>query len=265
LHILHDLALIGWEHLLLIAVLALLAGFIDAVVGGGGLIQVPALLVTLPQAPLPALFGTNKISAMAGTSFAAYQYAKRISFDKTLLTTVAITAAASAYCGAQVVSHTDVHTLKPAILIILIFIAIYTYLKKDLGSVQTQQPEKKNKLIYGTLLGVVIGFYDGFFGPGTGSFLVLGFVVVLGFEFLHASAYAKIINCTTNLGALIVFIGQGHYYLGLAILMAICNVIGNIIGTQMAFQKGNAFIRKIFLFIVTIMIVRYAYDVFENL
>jgi hypothetical protein len=117
-------------------------------------------------------------------------------------------------------------------------------------------------LVYGSLIGLIIGFYDGFFGPGTGSFFVLGFVVVLGFDFLHASAYAKVLNCMTNISALIVFIRQGNYLLELAILMAICNITGSLIGTKIALKKGNTFIRTLFLLIVSLMILRYAYDVF---
>ena len=117
-------------------------------------------------------------------------------------------------------------------------------------------------MIYGSLIGLVIGFYDGFFGPGTGSFLVLAFVVVFGFEFVEASAYSKVINCVTNIFALIVFIKLENYLLELAILMAICNITGNIIGTKLALKRGNSFVRTIFLAIVTLMTLRYAYDIF---
>jgi len=154
-------------------------------------------------------------------------------------------------------------TLKPIILIILIAIAIYTFLKKDLGKVETKQLSLARQIIFGAAIGLVIGFYDGFFGPGTGSFFVLAFVVILGFEFVQASAYAKIVNCMTNISALIVFIRQGNYIIGIAILMAVFNITGSIIGSKMALKKGNGFIRVFFLIIVTIMILRYGYDVFK--
>ena len=144
----------------------------------------------------------------------------------------------------------------------LIAIAIYTFKKKDFGSISTKKLTKKKKYLYGLLLGVIIGFYDGFLGPGTGSFLVLGFVALLGFEFLEASAYAKVINCVTNVSALYVFISQGNYILEIAIIMAVSNVIGSVIGSRMAILRGNAFIRQLFLFVVCIMIIRYGYDVF---
>jgi len=248
--------------ILSLIILAFTAGFIDAVVGGGGLIQIPALLINLPDTSIPTLFGTNKIAALSGTSISAYQYSRRIKFDFRLLITVSLCAAIASYSGAKVVSFINVSALKPIIFVILILIVIYSILKKDLGSLQTKTLSLKFQLIYGSLIGLIVGFYDGFFGPGTGSFLVLGFVVILGFEFLQASAYSKIINCVTNLSALFVFIRQGNYLLELAILMAFCNIAGSIVGTKVALKKGNHFIRIVFIGIVTLMILRYGYDIF---
>ncbi len=241
--------------------LSFVGGLIDAVVGGGGLIQIPALLIAFPQTPLPTIFGTNKISALAGTSISAVQYAKRIQINYKLLLAISICAGLSSFIGAKIVSYINVNTLKPFILIVLIVIAIYTFLKKDLGAVQTKKLSFEKQLIYGSLIGIVVGFYDGFFGPGTGSFFVLGFVLIIGFEFVQASAYAKIINCMTNISALIVFIKQGNYLLEIAIIMSLCNMMGNFIGTRIALKKGNAFVRTIFLVIVTLMILRYSYDI----
>jgi uncharacterized protein len=259
LHLFSDFSSIAIISLI---VLAFLAGFIDAVVGGGGLIQIPALLINLPNTPIPTLFGTNKIAALSGTTISAYQYSKRIKFDFILLFVVSACAAIASFSGAKVVSYINVNTLKPIIFVILILIAIYSILKKDLGSLQTKTLSLKFQIIYGSLIGLAVGFYDGFFGPGTGSFLVLGFVVILGFEFLQASAYSKIINCVTNFSALIVFIQQGNYLLELAILMAICNIMGSLVGTKVALKKGNRFVRFIFIGVVTLMIIRYGYDIF---
>ncbi len=239
-----------------------ISGFIDAVVGGGGLIQVPALLISLPKTPLPTIFGTNKIAALAGTSISAVQYSKRIKFNYKLLITISICAGLASFFGAKIVSYINVNTLKPVILVVLIVIAVYTFLKKDLGFVQTRNLCFYKQLIYGSLIGLIVGFYDGFFGPGTGSFFVLGFILILGFEFIQASAYSKVINCMTNISALIVFIKQENYLLELAIIMSICNITGNLIGTRLALKKGNTFIRTIFLVIVTLMILRYGYDIF---
>ena len=248
--------------LVILAVLAFVAGFIDAVVGGGGLIQLPALLIQFPQTNLPTLFGTNKIAALSGTIIAAVQYAKKVKFNLALLLIISLFAYLASGAGAKIVSLLDVQMLKPIILVILIAIAIYTIFKKDLGSIQLKQISLKKQMIYGSLIGIVVGFYDGFFGPGTGSFLVLGFVLFLGMDFMHASAYAKIVNCITNLSALVVFINQGNYLLNIAVLMGVSNILGSYLGSHMAIKKGNAFIRNIFIFIVMLMIIRYGYDVF---
>ncbi len=245
-----------------IIILSFIAGFIDAVVGGGGLIQTPALLISFPNTPLPTIFGTNKIASLSGTSIAAFHYSKRIKFNYKLLFAISICAGIASFLGAKVVSYINVNTLKPVVLVILIAIVIYTFFKKNLGAVHTKNLPANAQLIYGSLIGLVVGFYDGFFGPGAGSFFVLGFVVILGFEFVQASAYSKIVNCMTNVSALFVFIRQGNYLLELAIIMAVCNVTGNLIGARLALKKGNTFVRTFFLIIVTLMILRYGYDIF---
>lgn len=252
----------GTVAIILIGTFSFIAGFIDAVVGGGGLIQLPALLINLPKTPLPTLFGTNKIAALSGTSIAAFHYSRRIKFNFKLLVTIAFFAGLASFLGAQTIQYINVNTLKPAVLFVLIAIAVYTFAKKDLGAAQSKTLTFNKQFIYGSLIGFVVGFYDGFFGPGTGSFFVLGFVVIMGFDFLQASAYSKVINCMTNTTALFVFIKQGNYLLELAILMAICNIIGNVVGTKIALKKGNHFVRIIFLCIVMVMIIRYAYDIF---
>lgn len=248
--------------LIILAIASLFAGFIDAIVGGGGLIQFPAFMILFPNASVPTAFGTNKIAGLSGTSIAAVQYAKRIKFNWKLLVITALSSLVFSFIGAKLVSRIDVNILKPFIFFMLIGIAIYTFKKKDFGSYPTKKITETRKHLFGFLLGIIIGFYDGFLGPGTGSFLVLGFVAFLGFEFLEASAYAKVINCVTNVSALYVFISQGNYILEIAIIMAVSNVIGSLIGSRMAILRGNAFVRKIFLFVVCIMIIRYGYDVF---
>ena len=251
----------GLITVFLLALSSFTAGFIDAVVGGGGLIQTPFLLITFPKIPLPVLFGTNKIAALAGTSIAAFKYAKKITFNYKILFVIALSCFISSFLGAKIVSHIDSNILKPVILVILIAIAIYTFFKKNLGAHQTKELSLNKQMLYGSAIGLIVGFYDGFFGPGTGSFFVLGFVIILGFEFVKASAYAKIVNCITNISALNVFIKQGHYILQLAILLAVFNIIGSFIGSHIALKKGNGFVRIIFLVIVSVMILKYGYDV----
>lgn len=260
----HIIADQGLFTVFLIAFVSFGAGFIDAVVGGGGLITMPFLLSNFPGEPPPLIFGTNKIAALSGTSIAAFKYAQRIQFDVRLLLIISFSAFVASYLGAEAVNQINTAYLKPIILIVLIIIAVYTFFKKDLGAVAGKQLSFAKQAVYGSLIGLAVGFYDGFFGPGTGSFFVLGFVVVLGFEFVQASAYSKVVNCITNISALIVFIRNGQYVLELALLMAAFNIFGSYMGTRMALVKGNEFIRKIFLFIVCLMILKYGYSVFTH-
>ena len=250
-------------NLILVCVFTLIAGFLDAVVGGGGLITIPTLLINFPSVPVPTLFGSNKIASFSGTSIAAYHYSKKIKFNYKILISVGICSAIASFSGARLINRIDVNALKPLIFFILLFIAIYTFLKKDFGNLSEKKRFSENKtILIACILGLFIGFYDGFFGPGTGSFLIMGFVSLLGFDFLEASAYSKVINCITNLSAIIVFISAGQFILELAILLASCNIVGNYLGTKMALRKGNKFIRLIFLLIVSIMILRYGYEIF---
>ena len=244
------------------AVCSFLAGLIDALVGGGGLIQLPGLLLSFPKTPITFLMGTNKLAALAGTSISAYQYGKRVVFNYKVLLAIGLSAALFSYIGASFFSLLDINLLRPLILGILVCMFFYTMFKKELGDNNEKEVSFKNQLIKGSFIGIATGFYDGFFGPGTGSFLVLGFVSVLGFDFLKASAYAKVVNCFTGVGALILFVKAGTFILPLAILMAICNITGNMVGIRLAFKNGNAFIRKAFLLLVFLLIVRYAYDIF---
>lgn len=244
-----------------LAFFALIAGYIDSVVGGGGLIQLPALLINLPKFPVPTLFGTNKIASICGTSMAAFRYSRRVKFNYRLLITVCIISAAASFAGARAVSFLNVNILKPLILVVLILIACYTYKRKDLGAHQKASISLQKQIMYGAFIALVVGFYDGFFGPGAGSFLILGFVVLLGFEFIQASAYSKAINTMTNLGAISVFVRQGNFILDVALIMAACNVTGSILGTHTAMKMGNKFVRRLFLAVVTLMILRYAWDI----
>jgi uncharacterized membrane protein YfcA len=179
-----------------------------------------------------------------------------------LLFVISLFSFISAHLGAKLASRIDPASFRPLILVILISIAIYTYFKKDLGTRGGQTVRMPMQYFYGSLMGILIGFYDGFIGPGTGSFFVLAFVVLLGFEFVQASAYAKFVNCMTNFSAVMVFVKQGNYVLSIAILMAVCNVIGNVLGSVLALKKGNAFVRIFFLLVVSAMIIRYSYMIF---
>jgi uncharacterized protein len=250
----HDIVLLG--------IAAFMAGFVDAVVGGGGLIQLPALLILFPHIPIATLFGTNKMASIAGTSSAVLQYAQQIAIPWTSVLPGAIAAGICSFWGARAVQFLQPSLLRPLILVLLTGVGLYTYLKKDFGTAQPSKIAIQYRAIATMLVGGMIGFYDGFFGPGTGSFLIFAFIGVLGFDFLKASASAKILNWATNFTALLAFASAHQVLYSLAIPMATCNIAGSLLGTRLAILKGNGFIRVLFLSIVSVLIVKLAYDTF---
>jgi uncharacterized protein len=246
--------------IILLGIAAFAAGFVDAVVGGGGLIQLPALLILFPHIAIATLFGTNKMASIAGTSAAGIQYARRIAIPWTSVLPGAIAAGTCSFLGARVVQFLQPNLLRPLIIVLLVGVGLYTYLKKDFGAAQQPKIALEHRTIATVLAGGMIGFYDGFLGPGTGSFLIFTFVGVLGFDFLKASASAKILNWATNFTALLVFANAHQVLYSLAIPMAFCNIAGSLLGTQLAMLKGNVFIRRLFLIVVSILIAKLVYD-----
>lgn len=239
---------------------AFAAGAIDAVVGGGGLIQIPALFAAFPGESAATLFGTNKCASVVGTANATWRYARQVRMPWRAILPAALAAFAFSYLGAAAVAWLPKASVRPLILILLIGSAFYTLMKKDFGAVHAPSVSGLRELLYAVLLGGVIGFYDGFFGPGTGSFLIFLFIRYFGFDFLHASASAKVVNVATNLAALAYFVPNGYVLVGLALLMALANVSGSVVGTRLAIRHGSGFIRRAFLFMVCILIVRFAWD-----
>jgi uncharacterized membrane protein YfcA len=231
-------------------------------VGGGGLIQTPATLITLPQYPVATLLGTTKIPSFIGTSMAAWQYARRVQLRWKLLAMMCSIALIAAYAGSKTVSIVSNTFMKPIIFGVLIAVAIYTYSKKNFGNNTSQTKSPKNEWLIAASFALLIGFYDGFIGPGAGSFLVLFFISALGFDFLRASAHAKFVNLATNMGSIIFFSSNGHILYQYALPMAICNFTGSILGTRLAILKGNSFIRIFFLIVVIGTIIRFGYDIF---
>ncbi len=248
--------------LILLCLFAFTAGFVDAIAGGGGLIQTPAALVLLPQYPVASVIASIKIPSFTGTSLAVGQYLKRVSIHLPMAILMCLTAFVAAFAGSEVLTMVSNRFMKPVIFIILILVAIYTYTKKNFGEHTQKAHTVKRQMLYGFLISLVIGFYDGFIGPGAGSFLILAFITILGFDFLHASANAKIVNLSTNLGSIALFLLKGMILWKVAIPMAICNGIGGLVGGRLAVSKGNRFIRIFFMSVVTLTLLRFGYDVF---
>jgi uncharacterized membrane protein YfcA len=242
---------------------AFLAGFVDSIVGGGGLIQIPALFVFLPPAlaaNVPAVLGTNKFASICGTSVAAGQYSRRVQFKWRILGPCAGMALVLSWVGARTVSQLDPRYIKPLVLALLVLIAVYTYAKKPGAEKRQWDFSRTQESWLAVILGAVIGFYDGFFGPGTGSFLIIGFVGLFGFDFLPASGSAKVVNLTTNFAAILWFAWSGNVLYRYAVPMAAANIAGAAVGSRLAMLKGNAFIRRFFLGIVLVLIIRFAWE-----
>ena len=250
------------SQLLILAVASLFAGFIDSVVGGGGLIQIPAIFSVLPKELPATLFGTNKIASVFGTANAAWRYARRVQMPWGTTLPAAAAAFACSYLGAMSVAWLPRELLRPMILFLLIGAAAYTFWKKDFGAIHRPQRAGRQEFFLALIVGGVIGFYDGFFGPGTGSFLIFLFIRFFGFDFLHASAASKIVNVATNLAAISYFVPNGYYLPLAALIMAVLNIVGSVIGTQLALSRGSGFVRKIFLIVVCSLIVKFAWDTF---
>ena len=253
---------IDFSLLAVLALASLFAGFIDSVVGGGGLIQIPALFTILPREIPATLFGTNKISSVFGTANAAWRYARRVTMPWGTILPAALAAFACSYLGAMAVAWLPRDMLRPMILVMLVGSAAYTFWRKDFGSIHRPQPPGVKELVYALIVGGVLGFYDGFFGPGTGSFLIFLFIRFFGFDFLHASAASKVVNVATNLAAIAYFVPNGFFLPVAAVIMAVANVGGSFIGTHLALRHGSGFVRQVFLIVVCALIVKFAWDTF---
>lgn len=249
------------DYLILFAA-AFFAGLVDAVVGGGGLIQIPALFAMMPNVVPATLLGTNKLAGIWGTSAAALSYSRRVKVRWSVAIPAALAALVLAFAGAYTVTKIPPDFMRQLLPVILIAIAAYTLWKKDLGGVDAPLHAGARERWLAAFTGGAIGFYDGFFGPGTGSFLIFIFVRFFGLDFLGASAVAKVVNVACNLAALLWFWHSGHILWQLGLGMAAFNVFGSLMGSRMAIRFGSAFIRKLFLFVVTLLILKTGYDGF---
>lgn len=246
---------------LMLGLAAFMAGYVDAVVGGGGLIQVPALMTLLPSAPIATLFGTNKLASIVGTTSAAIQYGRRVRIPWRLAVPGAIAALIGSWFGAKAVSHFSPEMLRPVVLILLIGVALHTFMRKDFGAHQRTSGTPRRDLAWMLTIGMTIGFYDGFFGPGTGSFFIFLLVRFLALDFLHASATAKILNVSTNIAAITYFSLNVEILWIAAAVMAACNLSGALLGSRMAIQRGPGFVRRLFLGVVSVLIIKMSYDI----
>jgi uncharacterized membrane protein YfcA len=239
------------------------AGLVDAIAGGGGLIQLPALLIGLPQASTVEVLGTNKVASVFGTTASALTYRRRVKTDAIFLVTMALPAFFGSVLGALSASLIPTQSMRPIVFVLLVAVAIYTWRKPDLGSIEALRYQKNKRFLISAIAGLVIGFYDGIFGPGTGSFLML-ILIYLGFAFLSASAIAKVVNVSTNLGAILVFGLHGAILWQVGLVLAMANVVGGLLGARLAIRGGSTLIRKVFLFVTVALIIRVGIDTLSN-
>ena len=253
------------SDVLLLCAFAFVAGAIDAVVGGGGLVQLPALLLVLPQVPVVALLGTNKLASVVGTCSAAVTYARRVPVDRGTAVPMVLAAFAGSGLGAALATLVPGSALRPVVLVALLGVLAFTLRRPSLGEVEALRLSPRAQRAVAVVGGAGIGLYDGLVGPGTGSFLVFLLVGVVGLSFLHASATAKAVNTATNLAALLLFGLAGHVLWGLGLAMAASNLLGSQVGARVAIRRGSAWVRRVFLVVVGALVLRLAYDVLRGL
>jgi uncharacterized membrane protein YfcA len=249
----HDISLATGLFLL---AASFFAGFVDSIAGGGGLIQLPALLIGLPKSETAEVLGTNKLSAVFGTTTAAALYRKQIKPDPKVLIAMGVPAFLGSAGGAVLASRIPTSSMRPMVLVLLIIVAIYTWFKPDLGKFENLRHHSTRRVQIAAIAGAVIGFYDGIFGPGTGSFLMLILVASLGYAFITASAIAKVVNVATNVGAILVFGVHGAVIWQLGIIMGAANITGAIVGSRLAIKGGSTLVRKVFLIVTIALIIK---------
>ncbi|GIE78791.1 UPF0721 transmembrane protein [Actinoplanes philippinensis] len=241
-------------------VAACAAGWVDAVVGGGGLLLLPALLVVAPQLGTATALGTNKLAAICGTSTAAVAYARRTKIDWPVAGPAAGLALLCAGSGAALAGAVPAAAYRPVIIAVLVAVAVFVTVRPQMGL--TENAARRTRVRRGVAVAVaggLIALYDGLIGPGTGTFLVLAFTAIVGADFVHGSAMAKIVNTATNLGALVVFAATGHVAWLLGAAMAVCNIAGAVLGARMALRRGAGFVRIVLLVVVLALIARLGY------
>ena len=241
---------------------SVLAGFVDAIVGGGGLILVPALFAVFPTTHPATLFGTNKSASIWGTAFAARQFSRRVDMHWPALLPAALAGLVGGFFGAWAVTVLPSGFLRKLLPVVLLGVLLYTLVRKDMGRDHAPRLAGRTQTAVACAIGLLLGFYDGFFGPGTGSFFVFLFVRLLGYDFLNASAAAKLLNTATNFAALLLFALKGHVWWQYAVVLAIANVAGSLVGTHLALKHGASFVRIVFILVVSALICKTGYDAF---
>jgi uncharacterized membrane protein YfcA len=240
-----------------------LAGFIDGAVGGGGMISLPALMLGMPEQATTTLLGTNKLVAVTGTTFAAAQFVRsRVVLLREMLPPM-LGAGAGALLGARAAYAFEGRFeayMRPTMLSLCFSMLLFTLLKRKYGQSHAPRYGALGTALVGGAISLAIGFYDGLFGPGTGAVMVFLFVMLLGFDFLRASALSKTANWASNVASLVFFLSRGSWLPLLAIGMAAANGLGGHYGARMAIAKGSGWLRALFAVVVAGLILRLAWS-----
>jgi uncharacterized membrane protein YfcA len=250
--------------LILVLAAAFGAGLIDSMVGGGGLIQLPALFGVYPNTSPPLLLGTSKFAGIFGTASAVARFASKVVIPWRALLPLAMGVLVASALGAFIATKVAPAIFRPLVPVMLMAVLIYLLRRKDLGADHAPREFSGSHHLFGTLLIIAIGFYDGFFGPGTGSFLMFVFVRFYGYDFLNAAASARVLNVATNGAALAYFSWHGYVLWQIAFGMAVCNVLGSLVGTRLALRGGSVFVRKIFIVVVSALILCTAWTALQG-
>jgi uncharacterized protein len=243
------------ELLALLALAGLAAGFVDAVVGGGGLVQLPALVLAMPGVAPVHVLATNKLASLCGTTVSSVTYYRRVRPDPRTFVPLMVFAFLGSMAGALAASHIPADALEPIVLVVLVVVGAYVLFKPDLGELTELRFAGHHHTLAAVTAGAVIGFYDGALGPGTGSFFVFTLVGLLGYSFLEASAKARLANWATNLAALVIFVPQGAVLWKVGIVMGVANLCGGYVGARTAVRRGSRFVRVFFVLVVGAFIV----------
>jgi uncharacterized protein len=241
------------------------AGFIDAVVGGGGLIQVPLLFILFPNLAHTNIIATNRFASIGGTIVAAKHYLKNVKVNYHYIFIAGVLTAIASYSGTFLMHKIPIHIFKPVLFVLIVLLTVYTFFKKEMG--QTENPPTNQRKLYFLFaaIGIVLGLYNGTIGPGTGTLLVFALVQFVGFNFLKASAYAKVINAIADGASLIAFFLQKAVLFQIAIPMMVANMLGSYVGSKMAIKKGNEFIRIFFIVVMLLLLSKLGWDILRKL
>ncbi|MDD3193467.1 MAG: TSUP family transporter [Oscillospiraceae bacterium] len=250
---------ITWKTFAVVCPLIFLGGFMDAVAGGGGIITLPAYMFA--GVPIHMAYGTNKFGNSFGTAIATFNYGRGgfIRWKPGFL--CAAMSLIGSWLGALVVVALSEQALQYCTTILLPAVAIFMILNRNIGKKEKEEATGKKLYALSALIGLVIGMYDGFFGPGTGTFMVLAFTALLGYSLINASGNAKLVNLASNVGGLIAYIYHGNVLFLLGIPAAICSIAGNYLGTKMAIKIGGKFIRPVLLTAMGLLVVKLIFDI----